>query len=70
MMRDANNNKIRPVSNTTPATVGNSLNSNRIIPEPNTEFYPVIAAASSSSDMMTVKYSRNSIIFFFFVANI
>jgi hypothetical protein len=56
MMRDANNNKIRPVSNTTAVGAGNSLNSNRIIPEPNIEFYPVIAAASSSNDIMTVKY--------------
>lgn len=64
MMRDANNNKIRPVSNTTPATVGNSLNSNRIMPEHNIEFYPVIAAATSSNDMMTVKYSLNNLILF------
>ena len=59
MMRDANNNKIRPVSNTTAVGAGNSLNSNRIIPEPNIEFYPVIAAASSSNDIMTIFLSMD-----------
>lgn len=58
MMRDANNNKIRPVSSTatTPTTATQNMSSNRLIPGSNFDFFPMVPAATSN-DMMTVRCS-------------
>ncbi|CAO3654927.1 unnamed protein product [Mucor fragilis] len=60
MMRDANNNKIRPVSSTatTPTTATQNMSSNRLIPGSNFDFFPMVPAATSN-DMMTVFLSMD-----------
>jgi len=56
MMRDANNNKIRPVSSTvtTPAAVTQNMSNNRMMPGINVDVFPMVSAATSN-DMMTVR---------------
>ncbi|GAN02534.1 hypothetical protein MAM1_0023c01978 [Mucor ambiguus] len=60
MMRDANNNKIRPVTSTatTPATVTQSINNNRMMSGSNVDVFPMLPAATSN-DMMTVFLSMD-----------
>lgn len=55
MMRDANNNKIRPVSTaTTPTAVTQSINNHRIMTGSNVDFFPVVPVATPN-DIMTVR---------------
>ncbi|KAL7316584.1 hypothetical protein PS15m_005667 [Mucor circinelloides] len=59
MMRDANNNKIRPVSTaTTPTAVTQSINNHRIMTGSNVDFFPVVPVATPN-DIMTILLSMD-----------